>query len=373
MASLTAPATGRALPAAAAAGFALRPHSPSPSLFPTGLVEVRNASVEELEGASFGWDVRYGQLETGSCRCRLASVHTARLQIRHETWSLGMLKTGRVPRGTVTFLVPVGRNGSSRIDGRPVTAGEVVVLLDGDEFHYRSTGPHELVSVSLERTALEARVRALLGRHFGELRLEGKLSRLRTDHAALRALCRKLARRAANHVRQLRDPALAASLERRVVKLLLMGFENPQEPGPQSRGRTLARKAEAWLRQNLAEPPSIAALCAAVDASERTLHEAFREHLDTTPKAYLKALRLNAARHDLSRGEAKTRVTDVALDWGFVHFGWFSQDYRRLFGETPSQTLQRGRVERRRTPAQPRELPLLSARERPVFSAGEIR
>ena len=38
-------------------------------------------------------------------------------------------------------------------------------------------------------------------------------------------------------------------------------------------------------------------------------------------------------------------MTDVALAWGFVHFGWFSQDYRRLFGETPSQTLHRGRVD----------------------------
>ena len=77
-----------------------------------------------------------------------------------------------------------------------------------------------------------------------------------------------------------------------------------------------------------------------------TLHEAFREHLDTTPKAYLKVLRLNAARQDLLEGARGRRVTDVALDWGFVHFGWFSQDYRRLFGETPSQTLRRRRGRR---------------------------
>jgi transcriptional regulator GlxA family with amidase domain len=107
------------------------------------------------------------------------------------------------------------------------------------------------------------------------------------------------------------------------------------------RGRALALRAEAWLRQNLAEPPTIALLCEALGVSERTLHEAFRKHLDTTPKAYAKTLRLNAARQDLLRGAAKRRVTDVALDWGFLHFGWFSQDYRRLFGETPSQTLHR--------------------------------
>jgi AraC family ethanolamine operon transcriptional activator len=107
--------------------------------------------------------------------------------------------------------------------------------------------------------------------------------------------------------------------------------------------RALALRAEAWLRQNLAEPPKIADLCGALGASERTLYEAFREHLGTTPKSYLKTLRLQAARRDLLHGAGR-RVTDVALEWGFLHFGWFSRDYRRLFGETPRQTLQRRRV-----------------------------
>lgn len=136
---------------------------------------------------------------------------------------------------------------------------------------------------------------------------------------------------------------MARSPERTLVKALLSGSKTPRGPEATSRSRTLAREAETWLRQHLAEPPTIAALCGALCAHERTLHEAFREHLGTTPKAYVKTLRLNAARHDLLRGMEKARVTDVALDWGFSHFGWFSQDYRRLFGETPSQTLQRGR------------------------------
>jgi transcriptional regulator GlxA family with amidase domain len=171
---------------------------------------------------------------------------------------------------------------------------------------------------------------------------------LRTDPVALHRLCREVAVRSAAHPRILRDVALAGQLERKLVKALLSQFETTREPEIQSPSRTLARKAEAWLRQNLAEPPTIATLCEVLRASERTLHEAFREHLGTTPKAYVKILRLNAARQDLLRGQARKRVTDVALDWGFVHFGWFSQDYRRLFGEAPSQTLQRGRAEARR-------------------------
>ena len=113
-----------------------------------------------------------------------------------------------------------------------------------------------------------------------------------------------------------------------------------------SRRQMLASEAEAWLRQNLAAPLTIADVCQAVKASERTLHSAFRERLGTTPKLHLKALRLQAARRELLRGLPGTRITDVALNWGFLHFGWFSQDYRRLFGETPRQTLRRAHTAR---------------------------
>jgi AraC family ethanolamine operon transcriptional activator len=190
-------------------------------------------------------------------------------------------------------------------------------------------------------------VRDILGRPLGELRLHGRLSGLRTDPAALRRLCRQLMTRAAAHPASLRDAAVAAAIEREIVAALFAEFETPAAMTAPGRGRALARRAEAWLRQNLTEPPTIADLCGAVNASERTLHEAFREHLGTTPKAYLKALRLNAAHQDLLAAGPQTRVTDVALDWGFEHFGWFAHDYRRLFGETPSQTLQRGRADAR--------------------------
>ena len=122
-------------------------------------------------------------------------------------------------------------------------------------------------------------------------------------------------------------------------------------PDLHRRSLDLARRAEACLRQNLAENPTIADLCATLGANQRTLHEAFREHLDATPKAYLKVLRLKAARRDLLDAVEGLRVTDVALEYAFLHFGWFSQDYRRLFGETPHETLQRGRARSARSRA----------------------
>ena len=316
----------------------------TPLLPPARVVDVSAANAEEMQAAT-GGDVRYAQLGPGRLRGRYVGIQAPGLRIGVEDWSLGILRFGHAPLGCVTFLIPVGHGGSPRIQRRPVGAGDVVIRFGGEELDYRSAGPARLVTVSLDRTALDAHVRALLGRRLGELRLQGRLNGLRADDRALQSLCRDIALRGAASPQVLGDPAFARRLERRILGLLLAGFETACLPSAPRRGRALARRAEAWLRQTLAEPPTIAALCGALHVSPRTLHEAFREHLGTTPKAYLKVLRLNAARHDLLHGGPGKRVTDAALDWGFLHFGWFARDYRRLFGETPSQTLQRGRAE----------------------------
>jgi AraC family ethanolamine operon transcriptional activator len=106
-------------------------------------------------------------------------------------------------------------------------------------------------------------------------------------------------------------------------------------------GRQLVHAAAALLRAHLTENLTVGDLCRALDVRERRLHAAFCDHMGTTPKAYFKRLRLTAARGELQRARRGTRVTDVALRWGFLHFGWFAHDYGQHFGESPSATLRR--------------------------------
>lgn len=86
--------------------------------------------------------------------------------------------------------------------------------------------------------------------------------------------------------------------------------------------------------------PTITDICATTEVSERTLQYAFRSAMQLTPVAYLRTLRLNRVRTDLLLAlPAHTNVTQIAMRWGFVHLGEFSQEYKRLFGERPSETL----------------------------------
>lgn len=70
----------------------------------------------------------------------------------------------------------------------------------------------------------------------------------------------------------------------------------------------------------------------------------FRRHLDTTPTAHLRDVRLEHVRAELTGcGPGATTVADVAHRWGFVRLDHFSRVYRERFGESPSETLHRCR------------------------------
>ena len=86
--------------------------------------------------------------------------------------------------------------------------------------------------------------------------------------------------------------------------------------------------------------PYLSELCAAANVSERTLQYAFRDIMGMSPLTYLHRLRLHRARDELRKAVNDcTTVTEVAMNWGFWHFGEFSRTYKNCFGESPSATL----------------------------------
>lgn len=116
------------------------------------------------------------------------------------------------------------------------------------------------------------------------------------------------------------------------------GFIWSEPPLP----RNLAR-AVRYLRDNLREPLTLALLVRASGLTERTLHKQFDRFLGMPPVAYLRRLRLLAAREALSQPTAPS-VSEVAVSVGFAHLGRFAIAYKAAFGEAPSITRQRSQA-----------------------------
>lgn len=76
--------------------------------------------------------------------------------------------------------------------------------------------------------------------------------------------------------------------------------------------------------------------------SVRSLYGLFARHVQTTPKHYIRQKKLERVHACLRDPRCQVRnVTELAMDYGFLHLGRFSESYRKQFGELPSDTLKR--------------------------------
>ncbi|MEU6847369.1 helix-turn-helix transcriptional regulator [Streptomyces sp. NPDC046716] len=85
---------------------------------------------------------------------------------------------------------------------------------------------------------------------------------------------------------------------------------------------------------------SIADIDAGAHVTVRAAQLAFRPHLDTTPREYLRRVRLHRAHQDLLAGEpGHETVTAAAYRCGFANPSHFTAYYRQAYGIPPSHTL----------------------------------
>jgi transcriptional regulator GlxA family with amidase domain len=105
---------------------------------------------------------------------------------------------------------------------------------------------------------------------------------------------------------------------------------------------SIIARFEEFLEANPDRPLYLTEICAAVGVAERTLRASCEEHLGMGPIRFLTLRRMHLAHRALLRADpSKSTVTPIVTDHGFWELGRFSVSYRALFGESPSETLQR--------------------------------
>lgn len=101
------------------------------------------------------------------------------------------------------------------------------------------------------------------------------------------------------------------------------------------------RRAKTYMLENLAEPITLTDLARVAGCSLRSLQSGFKAHFGCSPMQYLRKQRLGYAHFLLQSLPADHLVSSVAYDCGFTHLGRFSIAYRKAFGQSPKETLER--------------------------------
>jgi AraC-like DNA-binding protein len=100
---------------------------------------------------------------------------------------------------------------------------------------------------------------------------------------------------------------------------------------------------EQYIEANWTEAITVERLAAVTGASARSIFHSFRRARGYSPMDFVKQVRLRQAKRMLETGAAGTTVTGIALSCRFGNMGHFARDYRALYGELPSDTLNRAR------------------------------
>jgi len=303
-------------------------------------VRHRFSDVDELRDVSRRWDVDFRQLERGSFEGRFAQWVTPTLQLARGVFSRQLDQRGAPPRDLRTVAIPMRPEMRLYWRGHHVSGHNLLVFpLDG-ELECVSAAGFDMLTVSVEPGLLDEAASAPGQGGLGAMLEDRQV--LTLPPGVMRALRQGVAGLLDAGVA---DPAGSpARLHAEVPRALLRALSSAREDrNAHAAARVhIVRRAISLIRDRGPNAPTVSGLCKQLAVTERTLERGFREVVGVTPKSYIQAQRLIGVRRVLRGADPSSiRIADVANEWGFWHMGQFAADYRRHFGELPSETVAR--------------------------------
>lgn len=292
------------------------------------------------------WDIDFMQLDRGRFIGNMLQILTPDFQLGYTTINRQLKQQGSAPPGMRTFAIPAHSGVRLIWKGTEIPNDAIMIFQPDYGLDAVSFSDFNMFTFSITPGRLRQ-----LSFAMGYMGLERKVDNadiiicdtqlMNVLRATLRQVCSAFATGRADQANDSQNDRL----NREIPRLLLMnlGFGRIFNISQRRRVRDEAvRQVEMFIETNefSQEPLTVAKLCQAANVSPRTLEYAFREHVGLTPKQYLKAYRLNRVREALRLADPlKAHINQLANRWGFWHMGQFAADYRRLFSELPSETL----------------------------------
>ena len=290
-----------------------------------------------------GWDLDFMQLDRGEFKADLLQTATPKSLISYSRFTRSFDQRGSAPPGMWTFALFSGRSSPIIWHEKAIPNSTMVIYRPGSEIDCVSRPGFEVYTVSYTEEHLNEICANLELPEVKKLSAEidhfkCNLPDLSENRIKLHRIIESFKRNPAFDNDGHQDHFLEDALPEYI--LLTLSESIPTKLSVSGRRQQAIRKAKEYLSEYPQEPTTVNKLCRIAQVSERTLQYAFLEHYGVTPKTYLKNIRLHGVRKKLLQISGnRTKIDDLACDWGFLHMGQFAAYYKRLFGELPSETL----------------------------------
>ena len=290
-----------------------------------------------------GWNQNYLQISSGHYSGYVSDIRFERVHMFLEYTSKALFQQGWLDEESVAVGVPMFANSAGVFCGS-ATGRDYVHVFSGQEgFEFYSPSELLMAGITVQRTELmqaltpdeqDALDKNCATAHVFSLETEGL--------EAIRRFVAQVFVTVGEQPEVLQGGAVAAGIKQTLLSLLAETILhiNDQSSATLAASRCwkIIAETQEMVREQTDAPLSVTDLCLHFGVSRRMLQNCFQNMLAISPAAYLRAERLNAVRRMLKETDS---VTEAAANWSFCHFGHFSQEYKKLFGELPSATLKR--------------------------------
>jgi AraC family ethanolamine operon transcriptional activator len=308
----------------------------------SGLSQQTSDDFDEQAAFLKDWNQHYNQISSGAFKGSIAKIEMDDLSLFWEYTSQTLFQQGLLDTENIALGIPLSKIETGMFCGAPCEQFSLHVYSDKNGFEFISPN-HLLIGLIVINRHRLMQLLSADDQYF--LNLQTSSARvLPIDQAAYLRFYNLLQdsfEALSNQPELLTNADFKEYLFSQTANVIVESLltKNPmQHEIFVKKSWQLVTNIRNIVVERMDEPINVAELCQMLDISRRSLQQHFTSALDISPNAYLRALRLNHVRHALKKA---TSVTEAATHWGFWHFGHFSHEYKKMFGELPSETFKR--------------------------------
>ncbi|MBJ7539412.1 helix-turn-helix domain-containing protein [Marinomonas transparens] len=303
-------------------------------------VRIMEARDADLHASNLtNWQQEYDQTSRGNFYGSITELPFDDLQAFKEHTSQALQQKCVVWPDSVWLGIPLAEQEASRINGLTIGNDSIMCRPGNCEFELTTPQDYDLYGLVVERATLMKMANTHgVDLNWKELTEYGRLGVPAKTLEEVRFLLARLLSGS--------NSDASPRLQHDIVMMALLEVLKVETPKPAKTPSYYHRKqvvdvARQFLDQHLDDVVTVTQLCEVTKVSRRTLQYSFESILGISPIQYLRISRLNGVRRDLVNAKDGQSVSDLATQWGFWHLSQFAKDYRQLFGEQPSHTLER--------------------------------
>ncbi|WP_407502112.1 helix-turn-helix domain-containing protein [Acinetobacter baumannii] len=311
-------------------------------LFSTLQENLHISEPDKHTGILDGWNLIYDQLSGGKFESHLNELSFDGIQIYQEKIKPSIFQRGKGLKNSICLGLFAELSQPALWMGKEVSSHEILSVYDGGDILLRSPENSSFYSLTIPFELLIEESVDLKNTQYSKL-LDVEKSELFYIHYI------KMFNYILHNSHVLKNISTRRQLKSDLIGITAQFLEtmaNKKENIKLSKHRAqqVVLTACDVMQAESYQFHSIDELCNITHTSRRTLQNCFEQVTGQSPAAFMKKLRLNAVKRELSNPNSNKTIADIAMDWGFWHLSQFAADYKKFFGECPSKTLTNHRL-----------------------------